>query len=162
MWGCTLTLQHFHSMLSSCSLTQRHMKLNLLSIISTPPFTNYFLGKGFQSRGRMATACSLQQYGRGRPPPFINLPHKQQHSLSNCSSRIGVMVGNRSVMLQGFGNNNSSKAAAAGMLVKCSGIGIGGSTVFVIACKYFSNCFFFFWKHIKINCFVRYFSILIY
>ncbi|KAL3565904.1 hypothetical protein D5086_033950 [Populus alba] len=79
----------------------------------------------------MATACSLQQYGR--PPPFINLRHKQQHSLSNCSSRIGVMVGNRSVMLQGFGNNNSSKAATAGMVVKCSGIGIGGSTVFVIA-----------------------------
>ncbi|KAJ6952181.1 hypothetical protein NC653_041360 [Populus alba x Populus x berolinensis] len=67
----------------------------------------------------MATACSLQQYGR--PPPFINLHHKQQHSLSNCSSRIGVMVGNRSVMLQGFGNNNSSKAATAGMVVKCSG-----------------------------------------
>ncbi|KAG6739075.1 hypothetical protein POTOM_058717 [Populus tomentosa] len=43
------------------------------------------------------------------------------------------MVGNRSVMLQGFGNNNSSKAATAGMVVKCSGIGIGGSTVFVIA-----------------------------
>ncbi|KAJ6856050.1 hypothetical protein NC651_040617 [Populus alba x Populus x berolinensis] len=54
----------------------------------------------------MATACSLQQYGR--PPPFINLHHKQKHSLSNCSSRIGVMVGNRSVMLQGFGNNNSN------------------------------------------------------
>jgi hypothetical protein len=35
--------------------------------------------------------------------------------------------------------------------------------VFVIACKYFCNCFFFFfWKHIKINFFVRYFSILIY
>jgi hypothetical protein len=29
-------------------------------------------------------------------------------------------------MLQGFGNNNSSKAATAGMVVKCSGIGIGG------------------------------------
>jgi len=27
-------------------------------MISTPPFTNYFLGKGFQSRGRMATACN--------------------------------------------------------------------------------------------------------
>jgi hypothetical protein len=161
MRGRTLTLQHFYSILSSCSLTQRHMKSNLLSMISTPPFTNYFLRKGFQSRGRMATTCSLQQYGR--PPPFINLHHKQQHSLSNCSSRISVMVGNRSVMLQGFGNNNSSKAATAGMVVKCSGIGIGGwFTVFVIACKYFSNCFFFFWKHIKINFFVRYFSILIY
>ncbi|KAG6738182.1 hypothetical protein POTOM_059747 [Populus tomentosa] len=70
----------------------------------------------------MTTACSLQQYGR--PPPFINLYHKQQHSLSNCSSRMSVMVGNRSVMLQGFGNNNSSKAATAGMVVKCCGIGI--------------------------------------
>ncbi|KAF9661922.1 hypothetical protein SADUNF_Sadunf19G0119300 [Salix dunnii] len=36
------------------------------------------------------------------------------------------MERNRRVMLQGFSNYNSSKAATAGMVVKCSGMGTDG------------------------------------
>ena len=71
----------------------------------------------------MASTCSLQQHGRA--PASINLHHKQQRS---CSPRISVMVGNRNVMLlQGFiyNNNVSKRRPTAGLVVKCSGIGLG-------------------------------------
>ncbi|CAK7323464.1 unnamed protein product [Dovyalis caffra] len=76
----------------------------------------------------MAATSSLQQYGRA--PASINLHHKQQHSLSNCSSRISVMVGNRNVaVLQGFSSDSNKKAykrrpTSSGLVVKCSGMGI--------------------------------------
>uniref|UniRef100_A0A6N2LMA5 NAD(P)H-quinone oxidoreductase subunit N, chloroplastic n=1 Tax=Salix viminalis TaxID=40686 RepID=A0A6N2LMA5_SALVM len=75
----------------------------------------------------MATTSSLQQYGR--VPASINLHRKQQHSLSNCSSRVSVMAGNRNVMLlQGFIKNNkvSKRRSTAGLVVKCGGgMGLG-------------------------------------
>ncbi|KAB5530258.1 hypothetical protein DKX38_020339 [Salix brachista] len=74
----------------------------------------------------MATTSSLQRYGR--VPASINLHRKQQHSLSNCSSRVSVMAGNRNVMLlQGFIKNNkvSKRRSTAGLVVKCGGMGLG-------------------------------------